>query len=40
MAWGALGHSHRDSVRKARKAYLIERGQILESHGLNKEDET
>ena len=38
-----LGHpckSNRDSVRKARKAYLIERGQTLEPHGLNKKDET
>ena len=35
--------SNRDSVRiyvKAREAYLIERGQTLEPHGLNKKDET
>ena len=32
---------NRDSVRKARKAYLIESGQTLEPHGLdNKKDET
>ena len=31
---------NRDSVRKAREAYLIERGQTLEPHGLNKKDET
>ena len=31
--------SNRDSVRKAREAYLIERGQTLEPHGLNKKDE-
>ena len=36
-----LVKSNRDSVRKAREAYLIERGQTpLEPHGLNKEDET
>ena len=28
------------SVRKTREAYLIERGQILEPHGLNKKDDT
>ena len=27
-------------LRKAREAYLIERGQTLEPHGLNKKDET
>ena len=32
--------SNRDSVRKAREAYLIERGQTREPHGLNKKDET
>ena len=32
--------SNRDGVRKAREAYLIERGQTLEPHGLNKKDET
>ena len=31
---------NRDSVRKAREVYLIERGQTLEPHGLNKKDET
>ena len=31
---------NRDSVLKAREAYLIERGQTLEPHGLNKKDET
>ena len=35
-----LVKSSRDSVRKAREAYLIERGQTLEPHGLNKKDET
>ena len=35
-----LVKSNRDSVRKAREAYLIERGQTLELHGLNKKDET
>ena len=35
-----LVKSDRDSVDKAREAYLIERGQTLEPHGLNKEDET
>ena len=31
-----LVKSNRDSVRKTREAYLIERGQTLEPHGLNK----
>ena len=31
--------SNRDSVRKAREAYLIERGKSLESLGMNKKDE-
>ena len=35
-----LVKSNRDSVRKAREAYLIKRGQTLEPHGLNKKDET
>ena len=35
-----LVKSNRDGVRKAREAYLIERGQTLEPHGLNKKDET
>ena len=35
-----LVQSNRDSVRKAREAYLIERGQTLEPQGLNKKDET
>ena len=34
-----LVKSNRDSVRKAREAYLIERGQTLEPHGLNKKDD-
>ena len=32
--------SNRDSVRKAREAYLIDRGQTLEPLGLNRRDET
>ena len=33
--------SNRDSVRKAREAYLIDRGQtLLEPLGLNRRDET
>ena len=35
-----LVKSNLDSVRKAREAYLIERGQTFEPHGLNKKDET
>ena len=35
-----LVKSNRDSVRKEREAHLIERGQTLEPHGLNKKDET
>ena len=35
-----LVQSNRDNVRKAREAYLIERGQTLEPQGLNKKDET
>ena len=35
-----LVQSNRDSVRKVREAYLIERGQTLEPQGLNKKDET
>ena len=31
--------STRDSVRKAREAYLIERGKTLEPLGMNKKDE-
>ena len=31
--------SNRDSVRKAREAYLIERGETLEPLGMNKKDE-
>ena len=31
--------SNRDSVRKAREAYLIERGKTLELLGMNKKDE-
>ena len=33
-----LVQSNYDSVRKAREAYLVERGQTLERHGLNKKD--
>ena len=32
--------SNHDSVRKAREAYLIDRGQTLEPLGLNRRDET
>ena len=35
-----LVESNRDSVHKAREAYLIETGQTLEPLGLNKKDET
>ena len=35
-----LVKSNRDGVRKAREAYLIERGQTLETLGLNTRDET
>ena len=35
-----LVKSNRENVRKAREPYLIERGQTLEPHGLNKKDET
>ena len=35
-----LVKSNRDSLRKARQANLIERGQTLEPHGLNKKDGT
>ena len=31
--------SNRDNVRKAREAYLIERGKTLEPLGINKKDE-
>ena len=31
--------SNRDSVRKAREAYLIERGKTVESLGMNKKEE-
>ena len=34
-----LIHSSRDALRKAREAYLIERGQTLESKGINKRKE-
>ena len=30
---------NRDSARKAREAYLIERGKTLEPLGINKKDE-
>jgi len=35
-----LMKSNRDSVRKAREAYLIDGGQTLEPLGLNRRDET
>ena len=34
-----LIHSSRDALRKAREAYLIERGQTLEPRGINKREE-
>ena len=34
-----LIHSSRDALRKAREAYLIERGQTLEPKGINKREE-
>ena len=34
-----LMKSNRDSVRKAREAYLIDRGQTLEPLSLNRRDE-
>ena len=34
-----LTKSNRDSVRKAREAYLIERGRTLEPLDMNKKDE-
>ena len=34
-----LIHSSRDAFRKAREAYLIERGQTLEPKGINKREE-
>ena len=34
-----LVHSHRDSVRQAREAYLITRDSTLQPLGLNKKDE-
>ena len=34
-----LIHSSRDALRKAREAYLIERGQTLELKGINKREE-
>ena len=35
-----LMKSNRDSVRKAREAYLTDRGQTLQPLGLNRRDET
>ena len=32
-------HSSRDAIRKAREAYLIDRGQTLEPKGINKREE-
>ena len=34
-----LIHSSRDALRKAREAYLIERGPTLEPKGINKREE-
>ena len=34
-----LIHSSRDAIRKARDAYLIERGQTLQLKGINKREE-
>ena len=34
-----LMHSSRDTIRKAREAYLIDRGQTLEPKGINKHEE-
>ena len=34
-----LIHSSRDAIRKAREAYLIERGQTLEPKGIKKREE-
>ena len=34
-----LIQSSRDELRKAREAYLIERGQTLEPKGINKREE-
>ena len=33
-----LIHSSRDAIRKAREAYLTERGQTLEPKGINKRE--
>ena len=35
-----LIHSNRDSIRKAREAFLISKGKTLEPHGINRPDET
>ena len=35
-----LVKNNRDGVRKAREAYVIERGQTLKPLGLNRRDET
>ena len=32
--------SNRESIRKAREAYLIDRGQTIEPLGLNRRDDT
>ena len=32
-------HTSRDSIRKAREAFLIHRGKTLEPAGLNRRDE-
>ena len=33
-----LIHSNRDSIRKAREAFLISKGKALEPHGINRRD--
>ena len=35
-----LIHSNRDSIHKAREAFLISKGKTLEPHGINRRDET
>ena len=35
-----LIHSNRESIRKAREAFLISKGKTLEPHGINRRDET
>jgi len=35
-----LIHSNRDSIRKAREAFLISKGKTLEPQKINRRDET